>query len=157
MAFVMAFRFPTPLATAPRPPTFLSNSPCTRPSLLNPLSVPLISVCLSTSQDEFRLTNNSLFIFPGWLCHFKGLFSYLFGAKFTGRNFYRWHHDNWPIGQWVIFHAAPVAAYVNHFFFPLGFLIWFNTSRPWDFVTLLEWQCFKLALPPFKNLWEVDL
>ena len=25
-------------------------------------------------------------------------FSYLFGAKF-----YRWRHDNWPIGQWVTF------------------------------------------------------
>ena len=32
------------------------------------------------------------------------------------RKFYRWRHDNWPIGQWVIFHAAPDKAYVNHFF-----------------------------------------
>ena len=25
--------------------------------------------------------------------------SYLFGAKFTCRKFYRWRHDNWPIEQ----------------------------------------------------------
>ena len=30
------------------------------------------------------------------------LLSYLFGTKFTGRKFYCWHRDNWPIGQWVI-------------------------------------------------------
>ena len=30
------------------------------------------------------------------------LLSYLFGTKFTGRKFYWWHRDNWPIGQWVI-------------------------------------------------------
>ena len=40
----------------------------------------------------------------------------MFGAKFVVRKFYRWRHDNWPIGQWVIFHAAPDTAYVNHFF-----------------------------------------
>ena len=53
-------------------------------------------------------------------------FSYLFGAKFTGRKFYRWRHDNWPIGQWVIFHAAPDTAYVNHVF-PREFIIWFKS------------------------------
>ena len=51
-------------------------------------------------------------------------FSYLFGAKFTGRKLYRWRHDNWPIGQWLTFHAAPDTAYVNHFF-PREFIIWF--------------------------------
>ena len=65
-----------------------------------------------------------LLFFTGWLYHFKD-FSYLFGAKFIGRKFYRWRHDNWPIGQWVIFHAAPDTAYVNQFF-PSEFIIWFK-------------------------------
>ena len=56
-------------------------------------------------------------------------FSYLFGAKFTCRKFCRWRHDNWPIGQWEIFHAAPDSLYVNHFFFPREFLIWFTSIQ----------------------------
>ena len=72
-----------------------------------------------------RLSKSPLLLFfTGWLYHFKD-FSYLFGAKFIGRKFYRWRHDNWPIGQWVIFHAAPDTAYVNQFF-PSEFIIWFN-------------------------------
>ena len=59
-----------------------------------------------------------LYFFPGWLCNFKEL-SYLFDAKFTGRKFYRWRHDNWPIGQSVIFHAAPDTA-LSIFFFPVN-------------------------------------
>ena len=51
-----------------------------------------------------------LYFFPGWF------FSCLSGAKLTGQKFYPWRHDNWPIGQWVIFHAAPDTAYVNQFF-----------------------------------------
>ena len=43
-------------------------------------------------------------------------FSCLSGAKLTGQKFYPWRHDNWPIGQWVIFHAASDTAYVNQFF-----------------------------------------
>ena len=42
---------PTPLAP---PPTFLSNSPCTRPSLLNPLSVPL-NLCLLKYKARMNL------------------------------------------------------------------------------------------------------
>ena len=71
-----------------------------------------------------RLSKSFIIIFSGWLYHFKD-FSYLFGAKFIGRKFYRWRHDNWPIGQWVIFHAAPDTAYVNQFF-PSEFIIWFK-------------------------------
>ena len=53
-------------------------------------------------------------------------FSYLFGAKCTGRKFYRWRHDNWSIGQSVIFHAAPDTALSILFFFP-----WiYNDSNP---------------------------
>ena len=62
-----------------------------------------------------RLFKSPLFFLLVGYAIFKD-FSYLFGAKFTGQKFYRWRHDNWPIGQWVIFHAAPDKAYVNHFF-----------------------------------------
>ena len=72
-----------------------------------------------------RLSKSFIIIFSGWLYHFK-YFSYLFGPKFIGRKFYRWRHDNWPIGQWVIFHAALDTAYVNQFFFPSEFIIWFK-------------------------------
>ena len=56
-------------------------------------------------------------------------FSYLLGAKFAGRNFYRWRHDNWPIGRWVTFHAAPDTVYVNHFFPRVNFIIWFKSIQ----------------------------
>ena len=55
-------------------------------------------------------------------------FQYLFGAKFTGRKFRRWRHDNWPIGQWAIFHTTPDTAYVNHFF-PRESIIWFKSIQ----------------------------
>ena len=38
-----------------------------------------------------RVRANTLSFFTGWLCHFATLF----GAKFTGRKFYRWRHDNY--------------------------------------------------------------
>ena len=78
-----------------------------------------------------------LYFFPGWFCNFKEL-SYLFDEKFTGRKFYRWRHDNWPIGQSVIFHAAPDTALSIFFFFPWIYnMIQIHadeTSRPPDFV-----------------------
>ena len=55
-------------------------------------------------------------------------FSYLFGAKFTGRKFHRWRYDIWLTGEWVIFDATPETAYANHFF-PLEFLIWFKSIQ----------------------------
>ena len=55
-------------------------------------------------------------------------FSHLFGAKFTSRKFNRRRHDDWPIGQRVIFHAAPGTSYVNHFF-PREFIIWFKSIQ----------------------------
>ena len=77
-----------------------------------------LSTPLSSGQVRnlwSRLFKSPLFFLLVGYAIFKD-FSYLFGAKFTGRKFYRWRHDNWPIGQWVIFHAAPDKAYVNHFF-----------------------------------------
>ena len=55
-------------------------------------------------------------------------FSHLFGAKFTSRKFNRRRHDDWPIGQRVIFRAAPGTSYVNHFF-PREFIIWFKSIQ----------------------------
>ena len=56
-------------------------------------------------------------------------FSCLFGAKFPGRKFYHRGHDNHgPMGQSVIFHAAPNTAYVNHFF-PREFIIRFKSIQ----------------------------
>ena len=71
---------------------------------------------------DSRLSKTPLFFFLVGYANLKD-FSYLFGAKFTGRKFYRWRHDNWPIGKWAIFHAAPDTAYVNQFF-PREFIIW---------------------------------
>ena len=38
-----------------------------------------------------------LFFFPDWLCYFKRLFILVW------REIHWWRHENWPIGQWVIF------------------------------------------------------
>ena len=76
---------------------------------------------------DSRLSKTPLFFFLVGYANLKD-FSYLFGAKFTGRKFYRWRHDNWPIGKWAIFHAAPDTAYVNHFF-PPEFIIWFKSIQ----------------------------
>ena len=103
-----------------------------------------------------------LYFFPGWLCNFKEL-SYLFDAKFTGRKFYRWRHDNWPIGQSVIFHAAPDTA-LSIFFFSREFIIWFKSmqTKQVDLQTsslarslrdLVHWS----SLLSLFNLWEADL
>ena len=76
-------------------------------------------------------------------------FSFLFGAKFSGRKFCWWRHDNWPIGQSVIFHAASDTAYVNH-----SFPAWISNVIPihsgeTDFVarSVAAWpHAFKLTL-----------
>ena len=75
-----------------------------------------------------------------WLCHFKGLFRPVW-REFTGRKFYRWSRDNWPIGQWEIFHIAPDTSYVNQFFSRVNLwrVIQFHsgeTSRPRVFVNV---------------------
>ena len=76
-------------------------------------------ICSSTRSkyvytETVRLSKSPLF-FP-WLVMPLKDFSCLSGAKLTGQKFYPWRHDNWPIGQWVIFHAASDTAYVNQFF-----------------------------------------
>ena len=76
---------------------------------------------------DSRLSKSPLFFFLVGYANLKD-FSYLFGAKFIGRKFYRWRHDNWPIGKWAIFHAAPDTAYVNHFF-PRKFIVWFKSIQ----------------------------
>ena len=74
-------------------------------------------------MNRDTLSKSPLF-FPSVGCAILKDFSYLFHAKFAGRKFYRWRHDNWPIGQWVTFHSAPDTAYVNHFF-PHEFIVRF--------------------------------
>ena len=85
-------------------------------------------------------------------------FLYLFVAKFTGRKFHRWHHDNWPIGRWVIFDAAPDTAYVNHFFpawiYNMIQIHSGETSQPRDLARSVAGRthALKLASLTIKNL-----
>ena len=86
-------------------------------------------------------------------------FSYLFGAKFTGRKFSRWRHDNWPLGQSVTSHTAPYTAYVNHFFpawiYNTIHIHSGKTSRPQDVVARSfssRPYALKLTSLTFKNL-----
>ena len=69
-----------------------------------------------------------LYIFPGWLCYFKGLLIPVWHEIHQSK-FYMWHHDNWPIAQWMIFHAASATAYVNHSPPPCAFIIWFKSIQ----------------------------
>ena len=41
----------------------------------------------------------SFYFCPGWLCHFKGLFTPV-GREIHRSKLQRWRHDNWPIGDW---------------------------------------------------------
>ena len=112
---------------------------------------------------EGRLSKSPLFFFLVGYAILKD-FSYLFGVTFTGRKFFQWCHHYWPIGQWVIFHAAPNTAYVNHFF-PMWIynIIQIHSGKTsWlrDFVACsvaVRPRATKFALHTFKELWEVDL
>ena len=127
----------------------------------------------STWNPESTLIESPYLDFPKVLIFFLVGYailkdvSYLFGAKFTGRKFYRWCHSNWSKGQWVISHAARDTAYVNHFF-PAWIYNYIKIqihsgeiSRPRDFVArsvAARPHALKLASLTFcKNLWEVDL
>ena len=97
------------------------------PLLTYPKSTfPSLSNACHAGYPPSRISKSPLFF--SWLVMpFKGPFIPL-GATFTGQKFYRWYHDNWPIGQWVICHAAPDTAYVNHFF-PREIIIWFKSIQ----------------------------
>ena len=70
------------------------------------------------------------------------LLSYLFGTKFTGRKFYCWHRDNWPIGQWVInyLHCSRHSLQCMSIIFSPAWvynIIKIHSGkirRPWDFI-----------------------
>ena len=110
-----------------------------------------------------RVSTSHLFF--SWLVAILKDFSYLFVAKFTGRKFNRWDHDNCPTGQWVKFHPAPNTPYAN-FFSRHEVIIWLksiqakqvdlHTSSPARSVAVRSNE-LKLASLTFKNLWEVDL
>ena len=99
-----------------------------------------------------------LYIFPGWLRYFKGLFIPVWHEIHQSK-FYMWHHDNWPIAQWIIFHTAPDTAYVNHFspacIYNMIQIHSGETSQPRDFVASsipARSRALKLASLTFKNL-----
>ena len=111
-----------------------------------------------------RFSNSPLLFFLVGFAILKD-FSYLFAAKFSGRKFYGWRHDNWRIGQWVIFHAAPDTAYVNHFF-PREFIIWFKSiqakqvdletsSLAWSLHVLMHWSSLRSLLRTYER--SIDL
>ena len=112
-------------------------------------------------NQRSRLSKSPLFLFLVGYAILKE-FSYLFSAKFTGRKFNRWCHDNWPIGQWVIFHAALDTAY---FFFRAWIYNTIQihsgeTGRTREFVArsvATRPHTLKLASLTFKKLWEVNL
>ena len=85
---------------------------------------------ISVSVVQNRTAVDSLLSPSFFLVSFAILkdFLYLFGAKFTGRKFHQWRHDNWPIGEWGIFDASPDTAYVN-LFYPGEFIIWFKSIQ----------------------------
>ena len=105
-------------------------------------------------SSPLRLSKSPFLFFFGYAI-LKDV-SYMLGAKFTGRKFYRWRHDSWPIGQWVIFHAEPDIAYVNHFF-PREFIIQVGLGTSSLGRSLRGPHALKLASFTFKNLWEVNL
>ena len=98
-----------------------------------------------------------LYIFPGWLCYFKGLLIPVWHEIHQSK-FYMWHHDNWPIAQWMIFHTAPATAYVNHpppCIYNMIQIHSGETSQPQDFVasSIPARSCaLKLASLTLKNL-----
>ena len=123
----------------------------------------LCSPWWEADMNRDTLSKSPLF-FPPVGCAILKDFSYLFRAKFAGRKFYRWRHDNWPIGQWVTFHSAPDKAYVNHFFpawiYSTIHIHSGKTSRPQGVVArslVARPHALKLASLTFKNLSEVDL
>ena len=100
-----------------------------------------------------RLSKCPLFFFMVGFTILKD-FLCLFGAKFTGRKFYRWRHDNWPIGQWVIFHTAPDTAYVNH---EKSTLTAWLTRISRQIATNFECDCIKKITTPWKSCARANL
>ena len=112
---------------------------------------------ISVSVVQNRTVVDSLLIPSFFLVSFAILkdFLYLFGAKFTGRKFHQWRHDNWSIGEWGIFDASPDTAYVN-LFYPREFIIWFKSiqAKQVDLATVPHWS---LLLRNYERLTWVSL
>ena len=110
---------------------------------------------ISVSVVQNRTVVDSLLIPSFFLVSFAILkdFLYLFGAKFTGRKFHQWRHDNWPIGEWGIFDASPDTAYVN-LFYPREFIIWFKSiqAKQVDLVTVTARPHWSLLLRNYERL-----
>ena len=111
-------------------------------------------LCSSSKRNRpfaNRLSKSPLFFFSWWGYAILRNFSYLFGAKFTGRKFYRWRHGNWPIGQWVIFHATPNTAYVNHFFPAWIYNMMETSSLARSLRDLMHWSSLRSLLRPYER------
>ena len=63
------------------------------------------STAIQGSLPFVRLSKSPLFFFPGWLCHFKGLYISVWREIHLSK-ILPGRHDSLPIGQWVVFHSA---------------------------------------------------
>ena len=83
--------------------------------------------------------------------------------KFNGQIFYWWGHGNWPIGQWVIFHATLDTAICQSFFSPHEFIIWFKSIKVkqvdletslviWSLCNLMHWRSLCSLLRTYERL-----
>ena len=70
-----------------------------------------------------------LYIFPGWLCYFKGLFIPVW-CEIHQLKFYMWHRDNWSIAQWLInLSCRSRHSICQSFFSPRAFIIWIKSIQ----------------------------
>ena len=110
---------------------------------------------ISVSVVQNRTVVDSLLIPSFFLVSFAILkdFLYLFGAKFTGRKFHQWRHDNWSIGEWGIFDTSPDTAYVN-LFYPREFIIWFKSiqAKQVDLATVTARPHWRSLLRNYERL-----
>ena len=128
---------------------------------LNPLKCKFFTTGKKVITPPRRSKSPVLFFLVGYAI-LKDLFI-LVWREIHRRKFYRWRHDNWPIGQWVIFHAAPDIACQSLFPAWIYNVIPIHsgeTSRSRDFVgspVAARPHALMLASLTFNNLWEVDL
>ena len=128
---------------------------------LNPLKCKFFTTGKKVITPPRRSKSPLLFFLVGYAI-LKDLFI-LVWREIHRRKFYRWRHDNWPIGQWVIFHAAPDIACQSLFPAWIYNVIPIHsgeTSRSRDFVgspVAARPHALMLASLTFNNLWEVDL
>ena len=118
-----------------------------------PLVPKVVVVCTFDFLKSFNFC-------PGWLCHFKGLFTPV-GREIHRSKLQRWRHDNRPIGEWGYQHDVTWEPRGIHPYLLFSAYIYNmlqihsgETSRPsW----LRRSLCRNLIEARFKKLREVDL